>query len=291
MEKKLTAQGPKDRKSYTVTLPIEWVKKEKLDKTKSVELNIVGDKIVISPFKEVKDRVLISGEEYSKSVIKVLPGLYRAGVNEIKLTFTNNQLVEQVIEIIEKRLIGYEIVEQKNNYLIIKDITKESEEEFKVIFRRIFLLLLQLSESKDIIQIRTLDRNIKKLTNYCQRILMKKGFTEFTKTPIYYLVLDRLEKLNDEYNWILQIKLTKKKNISTLKELNRLLRETYELFYKFDSKRFDENQYKSYQLKNKIKIESTTDKAKVHLHNLARIINSLHGEIFILRFDENKKTF
>lgn len=291
MEKKLTAQGPRDRKSYTVTLPIEWVKMQGLDKTKSVELDIIGNKVIISQHKEKEQIITINSKDYPTSMIKVLQGLYRAGVNEVRLDLADNSMVEEILDIIEKKLIGYEIIEQKKAYLIIKDITKESEDDFKIIFRRIFLLLLELSESNDIIQIRALDRNIKKLINYCQRILMKKGHVEFTKTPLYYLVLDRLEKLKDEFNWFLQISLPKKKEspkleYPELKEINILLRQAYELFYRYDAKKYGGYEYRTFQLKNKIKLDAKVEPAVIHLHNMARILNSLYGDIFTLRFDE-----
>ena len=286
MEKKLTAQGPKDRKSYTVTLPIEWVKQQRLDKTRSVELAITGGKVIISAHKELKERVLIDGKEYSNGIIKVLQGLYRAGVNEIKLDFADNKMIEEILDIIEKKLIGYEILEQKKDYMIIKDITRESEEDFKVIFRRIFLLLLELSESRDLVQTNALCRNIKKLINYCQRILVKKGHVEFTKTPLYYLVLDRLEKLKDEFNWLLQITIPAKKVPDKLDDINDILRKAYELFYRYDAKKYSTYEYKTYLLKNEITFGTKVDKAIMHLHNLARILNSLYGDIFMLKFDE-----
>lgn len=282
MEKKLTAQGPKDRKSYTVTLPIEWVKEEGLDRKKAVELNIVGNKIVISPSSEIEQRVDINGEDYSLNLIKVLQGLYRIGVNEIRLNFVKKELVEKTLDILDKYLIGYEIVEQKKDYILIKEITKESEEDFKVLFRRIFLLLLELSGSDNQIQINALHRNSKKLINYCQRILMKKGHSEFTKIPLYYLVLDRLEKIGDEYSWLLAIQ---GKNMKILEEINSIFREAYEIFYRFDAKKYTRLQYRTYELKNQIKLGPKVDRATMHLHNLSRLLNSLYADIFALNFN------
>jgi phosphate uptake regulator len=286
MEKKLTAQGPKDRKSYTVTLPIEWVKKEGLDKRRQVELDIVGNKVVISPRKGAGERVLIDGDDYASSLIRVLQGIYRSGVNETKLRFKNSKILEETSDIIEQKLIGYEIVEHKKDYLIIKDITKESEEEFKTVFRRLFLLLLELSESEDAVQIKIVDKNIKRLINYCQRILIKRGHSEFLKTPLYYLMLDRLEKIGDEFKWLSCVKITKKKDKDYLKEIRGIMRTAYEVFYKFDSRKYNTIVRKSYNLKNEIKLGEKVDRATIHLHNLARIINSLYGDIFTLRFKD-----
>jgi hypothetical protein len=278
MEKKLTAQGPKTRKSYTVTLPIEWVKEEDLDKTKTVELTVVGKKVIISSSKDIKEMIHVNGEEYKNCLVKVLQGLYKVGVNEIKLSFENIKLVNVCSEMIEK-LIGYEIITHSKNYLIIKDITGESEESFKVIFRRIFLLILEMLEIKNKIQLEAIDKNIDKLINYCQRILIKKGHVEFTKTPIYYLMLDRLEKIADELKWL------GGSNKQEYKEISQIFRVAYELFYKYDTKRYHEYQYKSYILLRKVELGEKIDKHKLHMHNLARLTNSLYGEIFSLKFE------
>jgi phosphate uptake regulator len=286
MEKRLTAQGPKDRKSYTVTLPIEWVKGEGLDKRRKVELDVVGHKIVISPHKEDDKTVVIDGDAYSRALFKVLPGLYRIGANEIQLNFTSNKVLEETSDIIEQKLIGYEIIEQKKNQARIKDITRESEEDFKVIFRRVFRLLIQLSESSDAVNIRILDRNAKRLINYCQRILVKKGHTEFLKTPLYYLVLDRLEKIGDEFIWLSHTRIAKKKEKEYRKEIVQLFRTAYELFYKFDVQSYCRSEHRTYELKNEIKLGEKVDNSTIHLHNLARILNSLYGDIFTLKFKE-----
>lgn len=286
MEKKLTAQGPNGRKSYTVTLPIEWIKSENLDKSRSVELNVVGSNIIIRPNMQKDTIVNLNIDEYSNSIVKVIPGLYRNGTDEIKLLFKDSKNLEKTTELIEKKLIGYEIIEQKKNYVVIRDITKESEDDFKVIFRRIFLMILELPEVDDEKQINSIDKNIKKLINYCQRILIKKGHAEFSKIPFYYLILDRLEKICDELVWYLDLK--NDKNNELFKEIKKLIRTSYELFYKFDSKTYDFYQHKTYLLKNEIKLKEKMDVSSIHLHNLARILNSLYADIFTLKFDESK---
>ncbi len=282
MEKKLTAQGPRDRKSYTVTLPKEWVKKEKLDELRLVELKVVGNKLVISPSKEIQEEAIINADDYNKSLIKVIPGLYRLGINKIRINLLDNNLLEKIIEIINKRLIGYEIIEQRKDFIIVKDITKESGEDFKTILRRVFLLLLELSNSEDAVQVRTLDKNIKRLINYCQRILIKNGHTEFLRTPLYYLLLDQLEKIGDELKWILSIK--RRKEI--LDKITKVFRQGYEVFYKFDPKKFDEYSNKAYQLKNEIRLGDKINTGDMYLHNLARLINSLSGTMLMIRFND-----
>ncbi len=286
MQKKLTAQGPKNRKSYTVTLPIEWVKQEGLNKIRSVELTVVGRKVIISADKPEENKVLVKAAQYNLNLIKVLQSLYRSGVDEIMFVSDSKMMVE-ASDIIERCLIGYEIIDQKKDHMIIKDITRESEDDFKVILRRVFLQIIELTNSTDELSAKSLHKNVKKLINYCQRILMKKGHSEFAKTPIYYLMLDRLEKISDEWRWLLELGIDKQKKSRREEELAQIFREAYELFHKFDPNRYNKYQYRTYELKNEIKLRDQMDKATIHLHNLARILNSLYGDIFMLRFSEN----
>jgi hypothetical protein len=278
MEKRLTAQGPPDRKSYTVTLPIEWVKKNKLDKKRSIDLAIVGKKIVLSAEGSDDSRLLLPGDEYQEILIKVLQGVYRLGWDEVKITYSKAAVLKEVEEILDKNLLGYEIIDVKDTYVLIKDIIKDDDEEFKVILRRIFLLLIELSDAKNEIKRNTLDRNIKKLINYSQRIIIKKGHKDIKKTPIYYLLLDRLEKIGDEFRWCLELSVHQKE----YDELVHLFREAYELFYQFESEKYARLQQRTYTLWQELKLDKKNDHVLIHLHTLVRLENSIYGEIFIL---------
>ena len=281
MEKKLTAQGPRSRKSYTVTIPIEWIKQQHLDKTRSVELEIVGNKVVISKCSDPERTTIIKEKEYKKTIVKILQGLYRYGVSEIKIFFDTNNFLGDILDIVEKRLLGYEVVEQKKDYVIIRDIVGESTENFMTVFRRIFLLLMQLSEASDPTEVSSLARTIRKFINYCQRILMRKGHADYRKTPIYYLILDRLEKIGDEFVWLSE---TKSSN-PRIKELYSLLRSAYELFYTYNYEKYELSANKAYEMKNEIKLKENIKVETMHIHNIARLINSLYGDIYIIKCD------
>lgn len=282
MEKCLTSQGPKERASYTITLPKEWVKAEKLDKTKKVELIISGNKLIISKEKEQDERIVIKTDDYIDSLKKVVPGIYRIGINEVEFIIKNPKILEEISKIINERLIGFEVIEKKGSSIIVKDITKESEESFKNILRRIFLLTIELSESKDKIQARILELNIKRLINYCQRVLIKKSHAEFTKTPIYYLLLDQIEKLSNELKWLIELKNKPDK----LNDIIELLKNAYLVFYKYSPKLFNDYCQKAYDLKEITKKEKNISISTIYVHNLARQINSIYGTIFQLKFNE-----
>lgn len=281
MLKKLTAQGPKDRKSYTVTLPLEWVKAQNLHKNRQIELDVVKSKIILSAKKEESEAAFIDLNYYPNTLLKVLQALYRKGLNEIKIHYTNPQQLGFLTSIINTRLLGYEIIEQKKDYLIIKDITKESSEDFDTVLRRIFLLLLELTGATDQITIDTLDSNIKKLVNYCQRVLIKQGHLEYSNVPFYYNLLDQLEKLADEYTWVLPLKPTAGQH--KLQQMKQCTRKAYDLYYKFTEEEFDNYESLTYKIRREIRREQKIDVFDMHIHNLARLLNTMYANIFALR--------
>lgn len=276
MEKRLTAQGPKDRKSYTVTLPLNWIKQQGLDKTKTVDLEIVGNKVIINSGKEEQEARFVDADKAENALMKIMQAAYRLGVNEVKIKYSKPELRKYINQVIDTKLIGYEVVEQTKNMLRIKDITKESTEEFRTVLRRIFLLLVELTKSPE--EVEESDKNLKKLTNYCQRLLIKKGHLEYKKVPFYYTLLYEIEKLSDEYTWLYQTKITDKK---ILNQLNSYVEKIYKLFYKFDLEKFNRYQHDAYLIKNKLKKQKN-----IHMHNIARQINSITGTILIINFEK-----
>lgn len=276
MEKRLTAQGPKGRKSYTVTLPLNWIKQHGLDETKTVDLEIIGNKAIITTSKEEQKTSFIDADKAENALMKILQAAYRLGVNELRIKYSKPELRKYISQVIDTKLIGYEIIEQTKNMLRIKDVTKESTEEFKTVLRRIFLLLVELTKSPE--EIEESDKNLKKLTNYCQRLLIKKGHLEYKKVPFYYNLLHQIEKISDEYVWLYQTKITDTKSLN---KLNTCLEKIYELHYKFDLEKFNKYQHEPYLIMNKLRQQKN-----LHMHNIARQLNTLTGTILIINFEK-----
>jgi len=276
MEKRLVAQGPKDRKSYTITLPLEWVKQQSMDKTRTADLEAVGNKVIISAYKDEHKTKIIDADKAENAIMKILQTAYRLGIDELKVKYSNPELRKKIAYILNNRLIGYEVIEQSKNLLVIKDITKESTEEFKTVLRRIFLLILETTKTPE--EAEETDKSLKKLSNYCQRLLIKKGHTDYNKVPFYYTLIHQLEKLSDEYAWLYKSKVSDAKS---LEKLNNYVEKTYEIFYKFELEKFNKYQHETYLLKNTLR-----DKKETHLHNIARQLNSILGTVLLIRFEE-----
>jgi len=288
MKKKITAQGPRDRKSFTITLPIEWVKQQNIDKTRLANLEIVNNKIIISAEKEAKE-FRINADNFKDIIMKVLVWLYRFGASEIIITYSDKKTLRRIRETLDRKLIGFEIIEQKPNICVIRDISKESAEEFKTVMRRCFLLLLQLAEgyeSEEEPEVQSMVKAIDKLTAFCQRILMRKGHSNFLKIPYYYQICAEIEHLGDYYVLLYEIKMKEKSN---LKKINTMLRKVYNLLYNFDENKYNNTERALNELYKKIKNDFYKDKSnKIELYYLLDITHALKnilGNMFIIRFD------
>lgn len=308
MRRRLIKQGIG---ALTVTLPKNWVSKHNLN---------AGDEIEMEEYERT---LLLKTEGKSNALTKTIINIdnliqpliwryiisaYRLGYDEIIVKFSNIDKIYDVrlsslgilekkgkmgvIEIIQdvvSRCIGAEVIDQEDNFCVIKDLGETSEKEFDNTLRRIFLLLLSMAEDslegfknmkknlKQIVQ--SNDTNIDRFVDFCLRVLNKRGYKEYNKTSVIYSIILLLEFTGDEYKRI-AIHHSEIKNaevsqrlISIYENVNKLLNLYYEFFYKFDEKKaieayeFDERLHKEIE-NSKSRLN---EKEKEILHHLKKI--------------------
>ncbi len=64
-----------------------------------------------------------------------------------------------------------------------------------------------------------------------------------------------------------------------------VLEKAYNLFYKFNPQEYNKYQFETYQIKKEIKLGNQVKIQTIHLHNIARLLNSLYGTIFLIKFE------
>lgn len=157
----------------------------------------------------------------------------------------------EVITACVNRLINVEMIEQKENYCVIKELGETTYKEFDNALRRIFLLLKfeaeyvmnDLKGKKDAVKyIHVTDTNLDRFEDFCLRVLNKKGYLDSRKTPVMYSTIFLLELIGDELKKIgLHLQERKKINQKLMIELfdvqMRQLNLFYETFYNFDKKK------------------------------------------------------
>lgn len=247
-----------------VSLPRKWAQKYGVKKGDDIEIEEDGSRLIVQTESVVeleKIEIDVSGLDRT-SILYYIQSLYRVGYDEILVKFDDpytihlrtgeKKKVISVIHEIVNRLTGFEIVQQKENFCLIKDLSDISPKEFETALRRIFLLLIDVN--KDLLEgvkndnralIETIDEkhdSVMKFVSYCLRILNKKGYEKPRKTSVIYHIIANLDKVVDVIKYSARYFLD---NNLTLKKESKIFLETihssidsyYEFFYKFDIKK------------------------------------------------------
>lgn len=271
IKRKVVQHGPS---TLIVSLPSRWVKKYNVQKGSELEVIEEDNNLVvgtdISP-KLMEVDINITGLDRT-SIMYAIRSLYRSGYDKVNVTFENqvteyqriknNLNVLSVIHTEVNRLVGYEIIKEREKSCVIMDLQETSTKDFDQVLRRIFLLLkdtyqdfLEGIKTNDIISLETIENKhdtITKFVSYCLRMLNKKGYTQLKKTSYYYHIIAYLDRITDIIKYSARDARNYKKKlnpqiIDILEIICHDLNSFYELFYKFDNHKIFEintNRYK-----------------------------------------------
>jgi phosphate uptake regulator len=202
-----------------VSLPRKWSKKYNLTKGEELEIEEKGNSLLVKT--EKGDKVCSAEIDVSNldrtSILYYMEILYRMGYDEIHMKFSNQETehyrlgkkvsVISVIHYVSSRLIGMEIIQQKQNSVQLKSLQITSNKEFDTVVKRTFILLKDTSkdfikgaENADDVLLQTIEEkhdSIARFISYGLRILNKHGPTENQNPFILYHTLNQLDKLTD----------------------------------------------------------------------------------------------
>ncbi len=286
-----------------ISLPRKWSLKYGIKKGDELEVEEQGNKLSVGVNNDIELKIIeidISGLDRT-TILYYLQSLYRIGYDEIKILFSNhtttyfreNQEVS-VIKVINQevnRLLGYEVIQQRDNYCLIKDISTSSVKEFDSVLRRVFLLikdassdLIRGSKENNINLLSNIEEkhdSITKFISYCSRLLNKYGYSNNQDTIVLYHIIGDLDKVIDVLKNTARDATKFKHSLNTKTiQLIQLVDDTIqtfsEFFYKFDPKKAVK-MYKNrndmmnllYSYKNKIPVEELILVSKIeHIFEL-----------------------
>lgn len=291
MKRKIVKQG---QATMTISLPSKWVKKFDLQSGSELELTERGEKLILSTSeelaKETKD-VDLTGME--KMVGRSIGAMYKAGYDDIKITFKEPGTFKLIQQELEKGLVGMEIIHQGKNSCNLKQVTAGFDENFETLLRRLFRLLIEVGndgyeslKDKDYENIKNLilrDRVINRFSDICRRLLNKREYTE--KALPQYFISEELEKIGDVYlaiNKLLSIiKINPSKELlNAYKETNEYLELFYKLYYDFNKKQLEEFYEKRVELTKKI--SQTAKRAPRNEQQILFLLGSVVERVFDL---------
>ncbi len=291
------------KQTLVISLPSKWVKQQGIKKGDEIDveeregmLNIGGIK------KDIPSKVEIDISNLNESIIwRYLMSSYRKGFDQVNVKFSDPKIIRTIEKVISN-LIGFEIVSQKSNECLIKDISGIKGEEFDNVLKRVFFILISMSEEfldfikkEELEKLGTIirsDSQLNKFTDYALRLLKKSDTKNKEGFALYHLVVT-LEKIGD------MLKLSSKKIIEAKQkkipkgfiklseEYFKILNCFFEFFYKFNLNKIEEI-YKRRDSAQKI-YKSFSDKLnEKEIYNL--IIQSIYfivdltDDVFSLSF-------
>ena len=238
-----------------ISLPREWAKKFNIKKGNELEVIENKDSLIIKTDNPIDvDKAEFNIEDLGLMTRRCVTALYKKGVDELKINFSDPLNVELVRQAINMETPGFEIIDQKENYCIIRNVSGVKVEEFDNLLRRTFLLLIRMAEeSYEAIkkknftylkEIARLENDNNKFTVLCRRLLNKHGHKFNFVGPMYFII-EELENIADQFNYTCErLNEIKGKNVKIsndvldmYKTANEQLRNFYELFYKFDTQK------------------------------------------------------
>jgi phosphate uptake regulator len=255
-------------KTFVISLPTSWVKQWGIKKGEEIDVVEQGSKLIVSTgeSRDIKKGSVDISRATERTIRWVLSSLHKKGYDEIEIATDNENHARLIDELLRDLFMGFAVVEQKGKKCVVKTVSKDLDDQFDTILRRAFLVTLDFSEKtvdyaekkqfEELTNLVQLEKTNNQLTNFCERILNKRGYDDQIKTNFLYVIIWNLEKVADDYKYLCQYlakeKKINKKSLVVLKEVNSLLRNYYELFYKFDINKLSKLSEDLKTLRNKI---------------------------------------
>jgi len=265
-----------------ISLPRKWAQKYNIKKGDELDIDEQGSKIVISTDKpkEVGYKEVNITDLDRDSLMYLIRFLYIKGYEEVKLIFdkvvvehyrTGTKVkINDAISYEVNRLSGFEIIQQKDNYYIIKSIGESSIKDFDVVLRRIFLLLLDAfndimnNSNNEIMHITDILQEkhniITKFICANLRLLNRVGYNEKNNLILYHILygIDNLIDILKEISKDLSdagLTLSKVGN-EILQLVNSMLKDFQRMYFSFDQHLVAEISMKRYTIINTLKKHS-----------------------------------
>ncbi|MBI4148527.1 AbrB/MazE/SpoVT family DNA-binding domain-containing protein [Candidatus Woesearchaeota archaeon] len=230
-------------KTLVVSLPSKWARQQNITKGQEVEVTCDINGLHITPDSrpQWKKHTLDVRPHDDATIKSALSVLHKAGADEIEV-FYHPEQQKTIHERVRTNLMGFEVVQQSPQRMLIQNVTGDADQSFDALMRRVFLVTLELATGVEhalhtqtsAAEFLSLEETNNKLTNYCHRLLIKKQAEHSIFT---YTILWLQEKIADDYKTIIHLMENKQSSHSAQKSATHLtsaLRAYYEAVYSPD---------------------------------------------------------
>ncbi len=286
-----------------VSLPSEWVKKNKIEKGDELDVSERGTFLLVTTInnqEQVKRAHIDASKIDTRTIWPLISLIHKTGYHEIKLVGISKKVMQTIHEKVSSSLLGFEVIEQTNDYCLIKNIAEGMPTNFNSILRKIFLVttsqarqcleFISKNDNYAMNEVIKLEQTNDKLTNFSERLLNDEAIT--LENRYEYFIVWLLENIGDGYKLICkdlsEVKTLKidKEVLEAFNQVNNSLEEFYKLFYKFNLQDFSSFSEKLDKTTEELKRLLLLKKGNnsVILSHLSYITRTLHDSVGALVF-------
>lgn len=289
MKRKVVKHGTA---TLTISLPIQWARKFAIKHGDELDIEERGNRIIIKPYNERLEKEIVVNIDLKENIPRrLIVSHYIAGYNQIRVKYKHKEVNLLLQNIVRDLLMGFEIVEEGNNYCVLKNVARGIEEEFDVMFNRLFIISISMLKdvydafSKNDLSLisdsATPEGSANKVNLFCRRMLNSLGHKEKRATGLYFVV-NQLEEVTDLCNKL--SKYAVKNNLRISKDvLNYLhtLIQYVELWHKafFEVSHSYMMEIKNFETKLLELGPKTIEKAKPHEAVVMHYLMSVHETV------------
>lgn len=300
MKRKVAKIGPS---TLMVSLPNKWVKKFNIKKGDEVDVEEDGDKLILNlgKLKEGKSKIL-NVHDLDVMLNRAVGACYKKGYDEVAIHFNSTEQLKSIYSVINTTWIGFEIIEQSKNKIVMKQVGEVIKDDLPNIINRVMLFLISTADegikaaeagNEEYLKAVVMrDPTQNRYCDFCRRLLNK---TELENSNALYYIVEQFERIGDFYRDLSkiiadnQIKV-RKDLINLYRNINENLQHFYRLYNKFDLKGF-ESFGKNFKTNNR-KIKEAMGKLNKkdamvlsHLQMINEGIFDMNGALLIIHLE------
>jgi phosphate uptake regulator len=299
MKRNIVKQGPT---TLMISLPIKWVRRNNLDKGLEVNIEELGNDLLISSTNKKTNKEIDIHIDSNNGLFiwRYFQALYINGYTKIKVNYDNLSVLDELQHILKEFVIGFEITEQKPEYCILEEISIVDETSFDQIFKRIIYMIIDTSKNylqylenqnnNHVKIIQNYEFTNNKQTLYLKRMLLKSKIKNENST-FYYSLLSVLEKTMNQYRFMCLIKINNKDKelIKYYTLVDKLLNNIYKFYDKYDVNLFEDIIIKNIQAPEIFHLYKTHPELTTHFIIIINNLRHCTELINYIKMNEGKK--
>ncbi|MBI4981513.1 phosphate uptake regulator PhoU [Candidatus Woesearchaeota archaeon] len=209
MKRKVARIGPS---TLMISLPSKWCKERDLHKGDEIEVSagennglVIGASL---PEKKLKE-ITIDLSKFRYYPRHLITTAYKAGYDKIIAKYSSEKEKRDVENVLAYTCLGYSILEETKDRLVIKDLAETNEKEFEPVLRRVFYLATEIANNalefaktgnrEKLAELISNRRTFHKNGDFCRRIINKNLPIGYNYLGNIFQIIKQLETITWAY--------------------------------------------------------------------------------------------